>query len=199
SNTTLFSILPGMRDLSARINSTIELALYTNSKKRGLRDVGGSTQARFSDIAFWLGSLFFIFSGFDLFRSRGYLKFLSGNASYPWVFFSAIVTRAVLSVLGIIVIFGCNIAWVLLRGVRLTPADVAAMPGYLVVLSAMLLFFFVWGTFIGSISPNWKGISALIIIWFSFVYLIPKGLYSLAIADYDDKSSPYRLDSEKKH
>ncbi len=191
TNSNIFS------DLSSRINSVVILNIYNNLKGKSLFMSNPLNYWDFSGILFLFGSLLVLFYGYESFRDKEYLKFLSSFLSNKTVFFYFIFTRIILIALTIIIIFASVMVLVLMNGFDLSSLDYSNISGYFLSILLLLVFFFLTGSLIGFINSTLIGLTTLIVFWFVAVFLITGLISTLAIQKGVNPTSDYQTELEK--
>jgi ABC-2 family transporter protein len=189
---------PGIiSELEAKINGTFLLDIHNNSKGRILMSRNSSFRMHFSDLVLLLGGLASIFFGFDALRQKDFLKILSSRANNGTIYLSIITARILLLIFSVLFIFGSLIGFVFIKGIPLAEMNFTSLTGYLVATFSMLVFFFLIGTIIGSIRPNYAGLFIVLALWLSFVIFAPGILKSIVEEKNENILSPYQLDNMK--
>ncbi|MCP5051106.1 MAG: hypothetical protein GY940_28335 [bacterium] len=186
-----------MAELSARINSISKLDIFSNLKKKPRIDWGLSFRFHFSDITPWLFGLAVLFYGWDLSRRKEYLQFISCGYSLGSVFYSLIAIRFILALLSFLFILSCTLGLLLIRGVEWAGIGFGNILVYIVTSSLILLFFLLWGVAAGNIRSAWKGVVALILVWFLFNAGIPAVFSYIATESTGINTTADQLENEK--
>lgn len=186
-----------LSELSAKVNSVITLNIFNNGKGGSVVRGNSPFRFRFSNIILVLGSLLALLLGFEPMRGREFLKFLSSQWSPFWVYTSIVLSRVILFILALLVIFGCCLGLAVIQGIALAAADFFGLVIALIPMLLMILFFFIIGTILGSIQSKFASISGLLVVWFFFVFLYPAVINSILEDESYNITSFYEVDSKK--
>ena len=184
-------------ELTANIDSGEVLRIYNSCKGKTLYDRKTVGFKDFSGVILLLGSLFALYFGYESFRSKEYLKFLSSLLNYKAVFFSVFISRIVLIFLYFLFITGSALLVLKFNRISLSENEYFHLLLYLVVMFLMLFFFFLSGTIIGSFKSKASGMVAIISLWFVFVFFIPGIVESIVYKKADNIMSDFHLELEK--
>lgn len=183
--------------LSGMINSIITLNIF-NSCRGGIIIKGTSPfKFRFSNMLLVLGGLLVLFFGFEPMRNIEFLKFLSSHWSAFWVYLSINISRVLIFIVGLIVIFICCLGFVFIQSFNLDSNDFKGLIFAFISMILMLTFFFIIGTILGSFRSKFIGIAGLLSVWIFFVFLYPALVNSVIEEKSKRIPSFYKIDSEK--
>jgi ABC-type transport system involved in multi-copper enzyme maturation permease subunit len=150
-------------------NIDVREIVRVNDVKKGrpLFKTGGHKD--FAGIIFLFGSLYFLLMGLVNFKSDRLVKFAITRKYIP---ISALF-RLVLLVLAFAVIFLASFILVLLRGLSFSASEIGAYLLFYLYTLAFLVFFYCLGLLLSAMFRSNKILTALI-VWFSFIFIIPE-------------------------
>ncbi len=191
SNSSSISELTSIVDAGERLN------IYNSFKGKALfsEKLGGFKD--FSGIMLLLGSLMFLYCGYEALIHKDYLRFTGNLVGFRRLFLSIIISRFFF-----LVIFfagGVGIAFIQLKlnHITLSRSEYNLLGFYVLNTVLLSLFFLAIGTIAGSFKSRFSGFVLLIISWFLSVLLIP-GLVSRLISQKADNITPeYTLELRK--
>ena len=190
----IFNDLSIYSGLVANIDTGEGLYIYNTFKGKDLFTNSGGFMD-FSGIMLLVVSLFSLFCGYDITRSRKYLDFLSDIAGERNIAPLILISRIVLLSIIIILLSGFFLLWFLINGIN--AANVFFLL-FVLVLILMAAFFVLLGANCGFIKGHSKRLITLLAIYFSFLFLIPwvvqKVVYFEAKKNIE---SDYALDLKK--
>ncbi|MCK5056549.1 MAG: ABC transporter permease subunit [Candidatus Aminicenantes bacterium] len=184
-------------ELTANIDSGEVLRIYNSCKGKTLYDRKAGGFKDFSGVLLLLGSLFALYFGYESFRSKEYLKFLSSLLNHKIVFFSVFISRIILILLFFLFNTGSALLVLKFNNITLSKNEYSHLWLYLLVLFLMLLFFFISGTIIGSFKSKAVALITIISFWFVFVFFIPGTVESIVYKKADNIMSDFHLELEK--
>jgi len=182
-------------DMTAYVDAGERLKIYLSLKGKNIFKMIKSNFTDFSGIILFFGTLLSILYGFDTFRGKEYLKFLSSLSSGRKVFFSMVLIRVILLFTTFLAIISCALLLALINGLFI-PVD--KFLGYFILMIFMVsLFFFLLGTVFSSIKSITMAITAVLSCWFVLFYVIPNAI-NIFIASRADLITPvYELELNK--
>jgi hypothetical protein len=192
-----FTDSPLMSELSAKVNSTVNVEIYNNCKGSAAFKTNNRDFLRFSGLLVLLGTLFVLFTGYESMCKKEYLKFLCSKFSHIKVFLAAIFSRFILITVTLVVMFVFMVGVVRLRGIELMPGDFKGLWVYLLSSLLILLIFLVIGGMIGTMRSTTISISMILGVWIVSVFIIPGVFDSIIEEKADDIFSSYKSDLNK--
>jgi ABC-type transport system involved in cytochrome c biogenesis ATPase subunit len=197
SASVFFSNPVFLSELYARINSITTLDIGSNCKG-GLILRGNSPFApRFDNVVRVLTSLLILLLGFEIMRKQEFLRSISSQWCKSGVFITISFSLTILFILCLLVIFACCIGLTVLQGILFTTADIKGLLISLPPMILKLLFFFFFGTVLGSIRRKYAGIPGLTAVWIIFIFIYPAAVNSYIENKSHEITSAYKADSEK--
>jgi hypothetical protein len=192
-----FTDSPMMSELSGKIDSIVSIKLYNNIKGRGVFKGNNKGFLRFSGLILLMGTLFVLFTGYESMYRKEYLKFLCGSFSHLKVFLAIMLSRFILIILTLLLMFALAVGLLGVRGVELSATDFKGLWIYLGMSLLVLLIFLVIGGIIGMIRSTAINITLLLAVWIISVFIIP-GLFDSVIEERSDNIfSSYKADLNK--
>ncbi|UCH92707.1 MAG: hypothetical protein JSV88_20755 [Candidatus Aminicenantes bacterium] len=186
-----------LSDLSGKVNSIITLDIVGNCKGGQIFRGNSRFSFRFSNVVEILVTLALLLFGFDLVRTREYLKFLSGNWTQGKVFASIIGSGIIIFLVFMAFIIGCCLGLCQLQGISLTANDINGFALSLAPMILMMVSSFTAGIALGCLKSKGLGIGLLLLIWIGFVLILPSAADSIIEDKSFEISSPYKLKSKK--
>lgn len=184
-------------ELTAKIDSVTTLNIKNDCKSIFLFKEKYLVPMDFSGIMLLIFSLLTLFYGYDSLRDKGYLKFLTSFTSHKKVFFFVIFSRFILIALSFMFIFACVFLLFLVRNVTIPAHVLVNLSGYLLTALLMMFFFFLFGVIIGNIRSKTAGITAIIIVWLIFLFLIPGAFNTFVNESAENITSNYKTELAK--
>lgn len=184
-------------ELIANIDSSDVLRIYYSLQGKSLYADKAGGYKDFSGIILLFGTLLVLYFGYDAFRHKEYLKFLSGFSSYKQVFFFIQLSRILLLMLFFTVVFGLALLLLLVEGIPLNGLEFTNLLYYWLVLFLLVAFLFVLGGMAGTVRSHFTGIVLVLVIWFAFVFFIPGVVNQLVAKRADQITSNYHIEFEK--
>jgi ABC-type Na+ transport system ATPase subunit NatA len=177
------SILFGSTDLFTELNAHIDvgekLNIYDSMKGKKLITQKPGRYLDFAGIVLLFGSLMAIIYGYDGFRHKEYLKFLSSLYGHRNIYFSIWLSRTFLLCLYFLIVFVVitteTLLLLMVNDVWLSGNEVGHLVISLILMLLLLVFFLSMGTLAACMKTKLKGL-VIFIIWISFVYLGPVGI-----------------------
>ena len=192
ASVVFFTDSPLMSELTAKIDSIINLDIYNNCKGSAVFESNNRDFLRFSGLLILLGTLFVLFTGYESMCRKEYLKFLSSKFSHIKVFMAVIFSRFISIIFALVVLFGLMVGMVRLRGIELMHTDIKGLWAYLLSTLLILLIFLVIGGMIGTMRSNTICISMIMGVWIVSVFIIPGIFDSIIEERADDIVSSYK-------
>jgi hypothetical protein len=192
ASVVFFTDSPLMSELTAKIDSIINLDIYNNCKGSAVFESNNRDFLRFSGLLVLLGTLFVLFTGYESMCRKEYLKFLSSKFSHIKVFIAVIFSRFISIIFALLVMFGLMVGVVRLRGIELMHTDIKGLWAYLLSTLLILLIFLVIGGMIGTMRSNTICISMIMGVWIVSVFIIPGIFDSIIEERADDIVSSYK-------
>jgi len=184
-------------DLIGNFDSIVHLGIYDNYKDDSLFFTSLNTLWSFSGLLLLFGSLLALLYGYEAFKDREYLKFLSGIISYRKVYLYLALSRIILLFLALLAIFVPMIGWASMKGVVLSGGDLYGLAAYFLVTLLTLIISFLAGTAISTIFSRTRGLMVLMVVWIVFVFLIPGFIQNMIARSAVDSTQDYRAEIEK--
>lgn len=182
-------------DVTSYVDAGERLKLYLPLKGKNIFKMIRSNFTDFSGIILFFGTLLSILYGFDTFRGKEYMKFLSSLSSDRKVFFSMVISRGLLLLLTFLAIISCALLLALVNGLFI-PFD-KFLRYFILMIFLVSLFFFVLGTVFSSIKSITMALTAVLSCWFILLYFIPTAV-NIFIASRADLITPiYELELNK--
>ncbi len=161
-------VIPNM---TSYVDSGERLKIYLPLKGKNIFKMLRSNFTDFSGIILFFGTLLSILYGFDTFRGKEYMKFLSSLSSDRKVFFPMVLSRVLLLLLTFLAIISCALLLALVNGLFI-PVD--KFLGYFILMIFLVsLFFFILGTIFSSLKSITTAITVIMSCWFVLLYVIP--------------------------
>lgn len=184
-------------ELTANIDSGEVLNIYHSWKGKTLYGKKPGGFKDFSGLILLLGSLFALYFGYESFRHKEYLKFLSSLANHRTVFFSIFFSRIILLILFFLFEIGGALLLLKFNGLIFSKSEYSQLWCYLLVMLILLLFFFISGTVIGTFKSKSAALITIIALWFSVVFFIPGTIDSIIYRKANTITSEFQLELEK--
>jgi ABC-type transport system involved in multi-copper enzyme maturation permease subunit len=182
-------------DMNSFVDSGERLKIYLPLKGKNIFDLKKTGFADFSGILLYFGSLLALFYGFDTFRSREYLKFLSSIAGEKSLFASLVISRILLMWLLFLSIISSGLLLMVFNGVYIPVDKFLAVFTLVVFLTS--LFFFLLGTIFSTIRSKKTGITVLLSGWFILLFIIPTAVNMYVKAKSATITTVHQLEMEK--
>lgn len=165
---------PGfMSELSAGIDSIATLCIYNNCKGKSLFLNDSTSLFRFADVVLILGSLFFLLWGYETLGKREYLKFLTGILNYRKIFSYLLISRIIILIIAVLVLFAAQLIMVKVNGVEISSQDLSGFFFYFILTVIIMILFFILGVIAGNFKRKYTKMASIIAIWFILVLLLP--------------------------
>jgi len=187
-----FSQSPWVAELSSNFDSVGNLNVFNNAKNESEFSGYFKDLLNFSGILFILGSLFSLLQGYNAFRSREYMRFLSSISSRWKPFVYIVVSRLLLLNLTFLVITWLMVGFVAINGIRFSGPDFTAMAAFSGCLLLFLSFFFALGVLLGLL-PRVIGKTAIIVIWLTVIALISEMAYTSINKSLKPSESSFKI------
>jgi ABC-type transport system involved in multi-copper enzyme maturation permease subunit len=184
-------------ELSSNVDVASLLNIYKSYKGRVLFAEQSGGFKDFSGIILLFGSMIVLYFGFETFLNKDYFRFISGFIQPRRMFYSIIGSRLVLLLVYFLVCVAGSLLLIGLNRIDLMRNEYRHLNYYLLVMSAMLIFFFILGLVAGTLKSRFIGFFLLISIWFVFVFLIPGIIQSLIADSSENITSSYDLELKK--
>jgi len=165
SNSGLFSELVGEFDQGEKLN------IFSLLKGKNIFLEKPGKLIDFSGFFLLIGSLMALYSGYEAFRSREYLRFLASLFGYRRVFVFLWLSRAIWLIFYFTAMLLCAVLLLLLSGIHL-PGSFGFLLAFLVIKLMLMIFFFSLGCLANSLGER-NARYFLMLAWFLFVYLLP--------------------------
>jgi ABC-type Na+ transport system ATPase subunit NatA len=184
-------------ELTAFVDSGARLRIYNSflGKNLYVEKTGGFKD--FFGIILLFGSFLSLFVGYHCLHHHEYLKFLASILGFKKVYFSILLSRIMAFNLAFLLIVGIALASMRLRNISLSSEDYLYLSIYIFVMALLFLFFSVLGVLAGSITSKSLGIVAIIVLWFSFIFLIPGAISKIVSGKAGKITSAYNLEQKK--
>jgi len=165
ANSGLFSELTGEFDQGEKLN------IFSLLKGKNIFAEKPGKLIDFSGLFLFLGSLMALYSGYEAFRSREYLRFLASLFGYRRVFVFLWLSRAIWLIFYFTAMLLCAVLLLLLSGINI-PGTTGFLLAFLVIKLMLMIFFFSLGCLANSLGER-NARYFLMLAWFLFVYLLP--------------------------
>jgi ABC-type transport system involved in multi-copper enzyme maturation permease subunit/ABC-type cobalamin/Fe3+-siderophores transport system ATPase subunit len=184
-------------EINANIDAEEVLSIYSSSKGKELFDKKSGGFKDFSGVILLLGSIFVLYFGYESFRYKEYLKFLSSLSDHKKVFFSILFSRIILVVLFFLFNIGSALILLKFNDIILSKNEYSHLWLYLAVKLLLLLFFYISGTIIGTFKSKSVSLVSIVVFWFAFVFFIPGVIESIIYKNAGDMTPVFKLELEK--
>jgi hypothetical protein len=193
---SIFFINSGfIHDMTSYVDAGERLKLYLPLKGKNIFKMIRSNFTDFSGIILFFGTLLSILYGFDTFRGKEYMKFLSSLSSFRKVFFSMLISRVFILFLIFLSIISCALLLALVNGLFI-PVD-KFLFYFILMIFLVSLFFFLLGTVFSKIKSITIALTTIMSFWFVLLYFIPTSI-NIFIASRADLITPiYELELNK--
>jgi hypothetical protein len=151
----------------------------------------------FSGIILLLGSILALYFGYNSFRYRDYLKYLSDCSNLKSIVFSIIIARAFILIFFFLFLAVAGVALLWINGLALFGPDYLHLLRYVIVMLLMLLFFFISGTVSGCIKSTIIGVITITVLWFVSLFLLPGIISQLVFKRAENITLNYQLELKK--
>ncbi|MCP5047261.1 MAG: hypothetical protein GY940_08820, partial [bacterium] len=108
-----------------------------------------------------------------------------------------LLSRVLLMVGFFVFLTALSVLVVVANGIVISGTEFSNLSAYLLVLVLVAVFLFLLGAMAGTVRSHFNGIVLVMVIWFSFVFLIPGIVYKIVSKRADDITSNYYLEFEK--
>jgi len=184
-------------DVVLKVNAIVTVQLNNNLKGKSLVSNLYFGRLDFSLIVLLGFSLLAMGYGHEVIQALEYLKCLSGIASHANIFLSVVLVRFILLAAGFLVLSGCVLVFLNIRGVVLTGGDYTGVLGSLVSALFMLLVFYMIGVFCGTLRSPVISILAMLGAWFTLTFLIPGTIVSLTGKKFPEVTRDFQTELDK--
>ncbi|MCK4761765.1 MAG: ABC transporter permease subunit [Candidatus Aminicenantes bacterium] len=193
----LFNNSGVISELTSYVDSGERLKIYKSLKGENLFVEKADGFNDFSGIIFILGSLIALYFGYDSFRYKEYLKFLSSFIHHRKIFLCISISRIILLYLFFLFTTAFSLGLVKINGISFGRNDYYCLLIYLSVILLLVLFFFAVGTFLGTSKSKIGSAAACIVIWFITIYFVTAAIDTLVHQQAKSITSTYELEMEK--
>lgn len=180
--------------LTANIDTFERNIVYKPLMGRNALSVFIKEYMNFSGFLLLFGSLISLYFGYFIFKHHEWLLFLEGiTGSRKKLFICLILSRVLILLVFCFILAGISMILFLINGLSIDGNFLILFTG----IFFMLLFFQGVGFFLGAIVKNKSAGALLVIIWITFIFLLPWGISKLVYTHSDDVISPYKVEAEK--
>jgi ABC-type Na+ transport system ATPase subunit NatA len=168
-----FSNSAVISELTAFVDSGVRLRIYNSllgknlfsDRSGGFKDLAG--------IILLFGTLIALYFGYDSFRYKEYIKFISSLSSTKPAFFSILFSRLILLNLNFLFIILFSLILMRINGLHLSLNEYINFSVFIFLTVLLLSFFLVVGAIIGCSKSNINAIVAIISVWVALAFLAP--------------------------
>ncbi len=194
---TFFSNSAVISELTAFVDSGIRLRIYNSllgknlfsDKSGGFKDLAG--------IILLFGSLIALYFGYDSFRHKEYIKFISSFSSTKRAYFSILFSRLILLNMNFLFVISSALLLTRLNGLRFSGDEYVNFSVFIFLTILLLCFFLVMGTIISFSKSNINAIVATISIWFAFAFLAPGVITNIVYQRASLIESDFKVEMDK--
>jgi hypothetical protein len=172
-NMVLFHNSTAANELKAHIDVGDVLNIFSTYLGKGLFREKPGDYKDFSGVILLFGSLLALFIGFQTPKQKEFLRFISGMAGLKKTFAAIILAKVILFFIYLAVTMALAAVLMVICNVPVTMQSIGYMLYFLVVMTAVILFFDAWGTLLGSFKNRITGGVLLFVVWFVSIFLIP--------------------------
>lgn len=165
----IFNDLAVFEGMTAHVDTAEKLNISNSFKGKGLFSNSGGYMD-FSGIMLLIGSFLSLLYGYDVTRSRGYLKMIADLSCCRGPAIFLVLARLILINLTAWVLSGLTLLWLLVNGI---PAGNVFYLYFVLVLTLVITFFLLTGALIGSINQTPARVIALPVVYFLLVLFVP--------------------------
>lgn len=172
-NMVLFHNSTAANELKAHIDVGDVLNIFsTHLGKELFREKPGDYKD-FAGVILLFGSLLALFTGFRTPKQKEFLRFISGMAGLKKTFTAIILAKVILFFIYLAATLALAAVLMVICSVPVTMESIGYMLYFLLVMTAVILFFDAWGTLLGSLKNRITGGVLLFVVWFVSIFLIP--------------------------
>lgn len=193
----LFSNSSLISDLAAFIDSGTRLAIYSSFLGKNLFAERCGVFMDLSGIILLFGSLLILYYGYESFRCREYMKFLSSLIPPGKIFYSIILSRIALSAISFSMINLFSLLVLKLNGITLSEVEYSHFAVYLLVMLLMLMFFLIAGSIISCIKSKMAAVVTMFAVWFSLVFLVPGIFQNIVTQKANHIATNFKIEMDK--
>lgn len=193
-NIFIFSSAP-LSDMITYIDTSERLKICNPLQARGAFNVKKDYFTDFSGMMFFLGSLLALLFGFEMLLDMEYMKILASIAGQRTVFLNMVLARALLINMIFLVILVSSYLLIAVNGIFI-PLD-WALPVFLLLILVNGLFFFAFGTFLGTLRSKGTGLLIGLFGWVLLIIVIPMVLNTIVKYNANSIQSVYKMEFEK--
>lgn len=187
-NSTIFS------DITAIINNSERLELYSPMKGKALFSEKPGRYTDFSGVVFLIGCFLSCLYGLQTFKNKEYLKFRSTLADYKKVFLFETFSRMILLNLVFLFCVGLSFIWVFIKGINIFNSFLL----WYIILSIVLLnFFFSLGLALSTIKNKINQYIIFALVYIALVFFVPWSIDKIISKRAEMITPSYQLEMEK--
>ncbi len=168
-----FSNSAVISELTAFVDSGVRLRIYNSllgknlfsDKNGGFKDLAG--------IILLFGTLMALYFGYDSFRYKEYIKFISSLSSTKRAYFSILFARLILLNVTFLFIISFSLFLTRLNGLHFSTTEYINFSVFLFLTVLLLSFFLVLGAIISCSKSNINAILTIISVWVTVTFLAP--------------------------
>jgi ABC-type transport system involved in cytochrome c biogenesis ATPase subunit len=182
-------------DMVSFVDSGERLKIYLPLIGSNIFELKKSGYSDFAGIIFYFGTLLALFYGFDTFKSREYLKFLSSLRSPATIFWVLTVVRGLILLFLFVILVLVALGLTALNGfyIQLNFYIVA----FLIPMAGLVLFFFAMGCAFGTARSRKTALSTLLAMWLILLFVLPEAIHTYVRSNAKHIKKVYQLEMEK--
>lgn len=184
-------------ELTANIDSADILKIYNSLKGATLFSEKSGGFKDFSGIFFLFGTLLALFFGFETFLHKDYLRFLSITVPTGKLFCSVMITRMTMLSLFVTLVLAGSLVLVRVNDLSFSRIEYRFWLIHLLIMVFLQLFFYAAGAIAGTLKSRFAGFLAVVIIWFTFIFLFPGAIWSVVAGEAENITPTTNLELEK--
>lgn len=190
-NSNLFTELTAQIDVGEKLN------IYNSFKGKSVFTHKPGRRLDFAGIFLLFGNLMALFYGFEGFKDREYLRFLSSMFRHRRVYSYIWLSRVTLMTLFFLFVFGSALILLKINGILgLMGGQWLKLTVFLVAMLMMQVIFFSMGSIAASLESRMKGVF-IFLGWFVLVYLLPVVFNIIMAANSRDMITNYQAEYQK--
>lgn len=194
---TFFSNSAVISELTAFVDSGVRLRIYKSllgknlflDKSGGFKDLSG--------IILLFGTLMALYFGYDSFRHKEYLKFITSLTSTKSAYFSILFARLILLNLNFLLIILLSLLLTRINGLHLSSQEIVNFSVFILLTILLLSFFLVLGAVIGCSKSNINAIVAIITVWVAFAFVAPGIITNMVYQRAGAIESDFKVEMDK--
>jgi len=184
-------------DVTAQLDSIVRMQITNNMKGNSLHTNFNLGYFDFSRVVLFLFCLAALWYGLETLGSRDFILSLDTSQSTLETVTVIGLSRFIMLLIAFLMYAGCVLLFITARGVAFSSVDYWGFSYYLLVTAGLLLFFFIIGLLIGTVSSARIATASLFIVLFISAYIIPVLLGSFTMDRFPDAGEDYRTEADK--